>query len=172
MQFIEKDGMFVGYLSSRETMARLGEMRGEDPVLARSGGAMRASGWDRIPLVRMTNVNLEPGKWTFDDLVADTDDGIYMEMNRSWSIDDKRLNFQFGTELAYEIKNGKQGRMLKNATYTLPDLGEVLLMDGAYEHQYGEGASMVNTVNVIGLALGNLDGDGNDDAAVIHQLVA
>ena len=57
-----------------------------------------------------------------DDLVnkmiADTDDGLYMELNRSWSIDDKRLNFQFGTEIAYEIKNGKMGRMIKNATYT------------------------------------------------------
>jgi TldD protein len=113
-----KDGIFVGYLSSRETMARLARLRGEDPAQARSGGAMRASGWDRIPLVRMTNVNLEPGEWTFEDMVADTDDGIYMEMNRSWSIDDKRLNFQFGTEMAYEIKNGKMGRMLKNAIYT------------------------------------------------------
>jgi TldD protein len=66
----------------------------------------------------MTNINLEPGEWEFDDLVADTDEGIYMELNRSWSIDDKRLNFQFGTEMAYEIKGGKMGRMLKNATYT------------------------------------------------------
>jgi TldD protein len=107
---IVRQGMFVGYLSSRETAAQLG--------LPGSGGAMRASGWNRIPLIRMTNVNLEPGEWTFDDLVADTDEGIYMEMNRSWSIDDKRLNFQFGTELAYEIKNGKLGRLLKNATYT------------------------------------------------------
>jgi TldD protein len=107
---IVRDGIFVGYLSSRETAAQLG--------LPGSGGAMRASGWNRIPIIRMTNVNLEPGEWTFDDLVADTDEGIYMEMNRSWSIDDKRLNFQFGTELAYEIKNGKMGRMLKNATYT------------------------------------------------------
>lgn len=107
---VVRHGVFVGYLSSRETAARLG--------LSSSGGAMRASGWNRIPLVRMTNVNLEPGEWIFDDLVADTDDGIYMEMNRSWSIDDKRLNFQFGTELAYEIKNGKLGRLLKNGTYT------------------------------------------------------
>jgi TldD protein len=107
---IVRDGIFVGYLSSRETAARLG--------LPSSGGAMRASGWNRIPIIRMTNVSLEPGEWTFDDLVADTDDGIYMEMNRSWSIDDKRLNFQFGTEMAYEIKNGKLGRLLKNATYT------------------------------------------------------
>jgi len=107
---IVRDGIFVGYLSSRETAASLG--------LPASGGAMRASGWNRIPLIRMTNINLEPGDWSFDDLLADTDQGIYMEMNRSWSIDDKRLNFQFGTELAYEIKNGKMGRLLKNATYT------------------------------------------------------
>lgn len=102
-------GVFVGYLTSRETAARLG---------GRSNGAARASGWDRIPLIRMTNVNLEPGEWSLDDLIADTDDGVYMQTNRSWSIDDKRLNFQFGTEIAWEIKGGKLGRMLKNPTYT------------------------------------------------------
>ena len=107
---IVRDGLFVGYLSSRETAARLG--------LPASGGTMRASGWNRIPIIRMTNVNLEPGEWDFDELIADTDSGIFMEMNRSWSIDDKRLNFQFGTELAYEIKKGKFTRLLKNATYT------------------------------------------------------
>ena len=102
-------GMFVGYLTSRETAAALG---------LRSTGAMRASDWGRIPLIRMTNVNLEPGEWTLEELIADTDDGIYMETNRSWSIDDRRLNFQFGTELAREIKNGKLGDLVKNATYT------------------------------------------------------
>ena len=79
---------------------------------------MRASGWNRIPLVRMTNVSLEPGAWTLADLIADTDEGLYMETNRSWSIDDRRLNFQFGTELAREIKGGKLGDLVKNATYT------------------------------------------------------
>jgi TldD protein len=113
-----EDGLFVGYLTSRETATQLARLRGEDPAQARSGGAMRASGWNRIPLIRMTNINLEPGTWTFDDLIADTDDGIYMETNRSWSIDNLRLNFQFGTEIAFEVKNGKLGRMLKNATYT------------------------------------------------------
>ncbi len=112
-----RGGLFVGYLTSRETAARLARLKGwDDP--AHSGGAMRASGWNRIPLIRMTNVSLEPGEWTWDDLLADTDDGIYMEMNRSWSIDDRRLNFQFGTEIGYEIKGGKLGRMLKNCTYT------------------------------------------------------
>ena len=111
-----RDGLFVGYLTSRETAARLARLQGRDA--ATSGGAMRASGWNRIPLIRMTNVSIEPGQWTFDDLVADTAAGVYMETNRSWSIDDKRLNFQFGTEIGYEINGGKLGRMLKNCTYT------------------------------------------------------
>ncbi|HJW90054.1 MAG TPA: TldD/PmbA family protein [Anaerolineales bacterium] len=106
---IIKEGMFRGYLMSRESASRLGLV---------SNGCMRASGWNRLPLIRMTNVSLEPGDWELDDLIADTDDGIFMETNRSWSIDDKRYNFQFGTEIGYEIKNGKLGRMLRNPTYT------------------------------------------------------
>jgi TldD protein len=103
-----KNGEFVGYLMSRETASKLS---------LRSNGCMRAENWNRLPLIRMTNVSLEPGTWELDDLIADTDDGIYMETNRSWSIDDVRLNFQFGTEIGYEIKNGKFGRLLKNCTY-------------------------------------------------------
>ena len=83
-----------------------------------SNGAMRASSWNRLPLIRMTNVSLEPGEWALDDLIADTDDGIYVDTNRSWSIDDRRYNFQFGTEVGYEIKGGKLGRLLRNCTYT------------------------------------------------------
>jgi TldD protein len=105
-----KEGIFVGYLSSRETAPRIGRQ---------SGGAMRADGWNRIPLIRMTNVNLlpKPGK-TLEQIVEDTDDGLYLASNRSWSIDDRRLNFQFATEVAYEIKGGKKGRLFKNPTYT------------------------------------------------------
>lgn len=106
---IVRQGLFVGYLMSRETASRLGKV---------SNGCMRATSWNRIPIIRMTNVSLEPGDWRLDDLIADTDQGIYMETNRSWSIDDKRYNFQFGTEISYEIKNGKLGRMLRNPTYT------------------------------------------------------
>jgi TldD protein len=113
---IVKNGIFVGYLTSRETATQLRRIHPDAP--ARSNGTMRADGWNRIPIIRMTNVSLQPGEWTLDDLIADTDDGIYMITNKSWSIDDKRLNFQFGTELAYEVKKGKLGRMLKNATYT------------------------------------------------------
>ncbi len=113
---IVKKGQFVGYLTSRETAQQLRKLHPDAPE--RSNGAMRADGWNRTPIIRMNNVSLLPGEWTFEDLIADTDDGIYMVTNKSWSIDDKRLNFQFGTELAYEIKHGKLGQMLKNATYT------------------------------------------------------
>jgi TldD protein len=102
-------GIFTNYLTSRETAARIG---------AASNGTMRADGWGRLPLIRMTNINLEPGDWSLDDMIADTDRGVYLQTNRSWSIDDVRLNFQFGTEIAWEIKGGKLGAMLKNATYT------------------------------------------------------
>jgi TldD protein len=106
--FLIKEGLFVGYLTSRETASVLGQQ---------SNGTMRADGWNRIPLIRMTNVSLQPGDSSLEQMIADTKDGVYMETNRSWSIDDKRLNFQFGTQLAYEILNGKRGRLLKNATY-------------------------------------------------------
>jgi TldD protein len=104
-----REGVFVGYLMSRQTARSLG---------ARSNGTMRGDGWARLPLIRMTNVSLMPGEWALQDLIEDTDDGIYMDTNRSWSIDDRRLNFQFGTEIAWEIKNGQRGTMLRNATYT------------------------------------------------------
>jgi TldD protein len=106
---VVKEGRFTGYLMSRETASRLGMA---------SNGCMRASSWNRLPIIRMTNVSLEPGDWDFAELLADTEEGVYMETNRSWSIDDRRYNFQFGTEIGYEIKNGKLGRMLRNPTYT------------------------------------------------------
>ncbi|HET8840542.1 MAG TPA: TldD/PmbA family protein [Ktedonobacteraceae bacterium] len=106
---IVTNGIFTGYLMSRDTAPILG---------LESNGCVRADSWNRLPMIRMTNVSLEPGNWKLDDLIADTDDGIFMSINKSWSIDDLRLNFQFGVEMAYEIKNGKLGQLYKNATYT------------------------------------------------------
>ena len=106
---IVEAGNFVGYITSRETASKL---------KLRSNGCMRADGWNRIPLIRMTNINLEPGDWDYDELIEDTKDGILVDTNKSWSIDDKRLNFQFGTEVAYRIKNGKIKEMLKNPVYS------------------------------------------------------
>jgi TldD protein len=102
------NGLFTGYMTSRETAAVVGE--------ARSNGCMRADGWARIPMIRMTNVSLEPGAQSLDE-VFDAD-GIYMETNRSWSIDDKRYNFQFGCEIGWEIRGGRRVRMFKNPSYS------------------------------------------------------
>ena len=106
---IVREGVFVGYLMSRETAAQLG---------MESNGCMRAVGWNHVPLIRMANVSLGPGEWELDDLIADTDAGIFMDTNHAWSIDDRRWNFEFGMEIGWEIKQGKRGRMLKNCTYT------------------------------------------------------
>ena len=108
---IIEEGVFAGYLTSRETAPVLGKQ---------SSGAMRAESWHHIPLIRMVNINLEPGEHdlSLEDLIADTKDGILVATNKSWSIDDLRLNFQFGCEIAWEIKHGKRVRMLKNPVYT------------------------------------------------------
>jgi TldD protein len=106
------NGLFTGYLSSRETAPTIG--------LSRSGGTLRAESWNRLPIIRMTNVSILPGEkpLSLEQLISSTDHGILMQTNRSWSIDDKRYNFQFGTEIAWEIKNGKRVRMLKNPSYS------------------------------------------------------
>jgi TldD protein len=107
---IIKNGEFRGYLSNRESAHLIG--------LKRSSGTMRTESWNRLPIIRMTNISLLPGTWKLDDLIADTDDAILMETNRSWSIDDRRYQFQFSTEVGWEIKGGKKGRMLKNPSYS------------------------------------------------------
>jgi TldD protein len=106
------NGLFTGYLSSRETAHTIGEMQ--------SGATMRAEAWNRIPMIRMTNISILPGSQQLskEQLIASTDNGVYMETNRSWSIDDKRYNFQFGCEAGWEIKNGKRTRLLKNPSYS------------------------------------------------------
>lgn len=107
---IVKDGLFVGYLTSRETAAQIG--------LKASGGAMRADGWGSLPLIRMTNVNLLPGEMSLEEIIASTECGIIMGENTSWSIDDKRLNFQFGCELGQLIEDGRIVGIVRNPTYT------------------------------------------------------
>ena len=107
---IIRDGQFVGYMTSRETAAAIGQ--------SRSNGTMRATSWARLPLIRMTNVSLMPGEQTLEEVFGGVSHAIYMETNRSWSIDDKRYNFQFGCEIGWEIRDGKRVRMLKNPTYS------------------------------------------------------
>ncbi len=104
-----KNGILVGYLTSRETAPL---------IKTSSNGSMKADGWGNIPIIRMTNTILLPGKHSFEDLISGTDDGIYMETVSSWSIDDNRENFQMGCEIGWEIKNGKLGEMIKSPTYS------------------------------------------------------
>ncbi|MEU7870168.1 TldD/PmbA family protein [Dactylosporangium sp. NPDC049140] len=108
-RYAVRDGIWVGTLAGRDSAA----VAGLDYA-----GSVRADGWARLPMVRMTNVGLLPGPHTLDEMIAATGDGVLMDLNRSWSIDDKRLNFQFGCEVGWEIKNGRRGRMLRNPTYT------------------------------------------------------
>ncbi len=103
------DGIFQDFISSRETASVLG---------LPSSGAMRADGWQHLPLIRMTNINLEPHEGTLEEIVGDTKDGIFMSTNTSWSIDDKRVNFQFGCEIAWRIKDGRLTEMYRNPNYT------------------------------------------------------
>ena len=106
---VVEGGRFAAYLTSRELAAVEGN--------ARSRGCNRAENWNRTPIIRIPNLGLAPGQWDLDDLLADTDDGLWLETNRSWSIDQMRLNFQFSTEIGWEIKKGKKTRMLRGCTY-------------------------------------------------------
>ena len=106
---IVRDGVWVGVLSGRDSA----HLAGLPP-----GGMVRADGFNRLPMVRMTNVGLLPGDSSLEEIISETRSGVLMSTNRSWSIDDKRLNFQFGCELGWEVTDGKLGRMVRNPTYT------------------------------------------------------
>jgi TldD protein len=107
--YLVREGLFVGYQSSRETAVELN--------LGESSGGMRADSPLALPLIRMTNINLLPGDWKAEDVIGDTKDGVLLMTNRSWSIDDRRVNFQFGTEIGWRIRNGSKENMVKNPTY-------------------------------------------------------
>jgi TldD protein len=103
-------GLLRAALSDRESAAAVG--------LGASAGCARADGFARQPVVRMTNVSVLPGEaGTLKDLIADTDDGLYLETNRSWSIDDRRLHFQFATEVGWEIRGGELRGLVRNPSY-------------------------------------------------------
>lgn len=107
--YLIKQGLFAGYLTSRETGPLVGQ---------KSNGTMRAAGWGHIPLIRMTNINLEPGEWKLEDLIADTDEGIYIVSPTAPSIDDKRLNYHVSTEVGWRIRKGKLAEMVKRPSYS------------------------------------------------------
>ena len=103
-------GIFKNFTTSRDTAAKVG---------VKSGGMALADGWHNLPIVRMTNINMMPGDFELDDLISGVEDGFLLDVNKSWSIDDKRINFQFACEIAYEIKEGKlTGKVFKNPIYS------------------------------------------------------
>jgi len=108
-KYAVRNGKFSGYLMSRETAPRVQETR--------SNGCMRADGY-KLPIIRMTNVSLDPGDWDYDELIEDTKDGILMVTNYGWSIDQKRYNFQFNCEKGYVIHNGSLGEMVRGPAYS------------------------------------------------------
>ncbi len=107
--YLIKNGILTGYLSSRETAARISRQ---------SSAAARSESWGYPPICRMTNTNLLPGDKTLEQMISEVDDGIYMKTVRTWSIDDNREDFQMGCEIGWEIKNGKLGEMIKNPSYS------------------------------------------------------
>jgi len=106
---IVREGIFVGYCTNREVAAKVGDTR--------SRGSNRADGWGTIPIVRIANIGLEPGALSLDDLIGDVKKGIYIEGHGSYSIDQRRYNFQFGGDAFWLIENGKRTRMLRDVIY-------------------------------------------------------
>jgi len=106
---IVREGLFVGYCTNREVAAKIGETR--------SRGSNRADGWGSVPIVRIANIGLEPGTASLNDLIADVKRGIFIEGHGSYSIDQRRYNFQFGGDAFWSIEHGKRTHMLRDVIY-------------------------------------------------------
>jgi TldD protein len=106
---IVRDGIFVGYCTNREVAPKVGEKR--------SRGSNRADSWGSVPIVRIANIGLEPGSATLDQLITDVKRGIYIEGHGSYSIDQRRYNFQFGGDAFWLIENGTRTHMLRDVIY-------------------------------------------------------
>jgi len=108
--YLVENGVLVGYQSSRETAAQLG--------LGESSAGMRAATPVDLPIIRMNNICLEPGDWKSDEIVEDTRDGVLMRTTNMWSVDQRRLNFQFGCEIGWIIRDGEPAELIRDPTYT------------------------------------------------------
>lgn len=130
---VVRNGTFVGYCTNRETAGKIGE--------SRSHGSNRADGWANIPMVRIANIGLEPGEATYDQLIADVKRGIYIEGHGSYSIDQRRYNFQFGGDAFWLIENGRRTHMLRDVIYhgITPDFWHSCdgVADRSFRRRYG-----------------------------------
>jgi predicted Zn-dependent protease len=95
----------------------LGGLESQKRANVKGVANVRACSWNRAPIDRMANLNLEPGDATFDEMISSVEKGIFMQTNRSWSIDDFRNKFQFGCEYGQLIENGKLTKTVKNPNY-------------------------------------------------------
>ena len=122
-EYLIKEGMLLRGLGSLESQGRMG---------VAGVACARATSWNRPPIDRMANLNLEPGTDSFADMISDIEHGVYMEANRSWSIDDQRYKFQFGCEYAMLIENGQLTKPLRNPNYrgTTPEFWQSLIRIG------------------------------------------
>ncbi|PZO07741.1 MAG: Zn-dependent protease [Leptolyngbya foveolarum] len=114
----------TGAIADREYLIRngilergLGGLESQSRLAVPGVSCARACSWNRPAIDRMANINLEPGETSFDEMIASIENGVYMESNRSWSIDDQRHKFQFGCEYARKIEDGKLTTLLKNPNY-------------------------------------------------------
>ncbi|MEO0230544.1 MAG: TldD/PmbA family protein [candidate division WOR-3 bacterium] len=130
--YIIKNGILVDYSSTREVAAIMG--------FPRSRGSARADSYASFPINRIPNLCLMPGSEpiTPEDLISDVKKGVYIEGRGSFSIDQMRLNFQFGGDLFYEIKDGKKTRMLKNVIYQSITPQFWNSMDGVTDERFWE----------------------------------
>ena len=134
-EYVIKDGVLQRGLGSLESQARA----------SISGVACaRACSWNRPPIDRMANLNLEPGNATIEEMIGNIEHGVYMESNRSWSIDDRRYKFQFGCEYAKLIENGKLTKTLRNPNYraTTPEFWHSLTQVGNTDNWEMYGTAM------------------------------
>ena len=106
---IVREGVLAGYMTNRELAHRV-----DEPA---SRGCNRAEGWFHLPITRINNLSLMPGTHSWEQLVGEVEDGVIMDANKCWSIDQQRLNFQFGCEIGWRVRKGKVTGLVKNPTY-------------------------------------------------------
>ncbi len=130
---IIREGVFVGYCTNREVAPKIGHTR--------SRGSNRADSWGSVPIVRIANIGLEPGQARLDDMIADVKRGIYIEGHDSFSIDQRRYNFQFGGDAFWLIENGRRTHMLRDVIYhgITPEFWASCdgVADATHRRQYG-----------------------------------
>lgn len=110
-------GILVGAITGRQ-MVEEANAKARREIFKGSSGANRATSFYRVPIERMTNINIDPGRdGTLEDIIRNTEKGIILDGERSWSIGSNREQFHFGTEIGWLVEDGKVTRVVKNPTH-------------------------------------------------------